>query len=71
MNFMPDPVDLFAMLTFSAIGGAAILYGRKNSRTKALVLGIALVGYQFVFTATWQLYLIGTALTGILVLWRD
>lgn len=71
MNFMPDPVDLFAMLTFSAIGGAAMLYGRKNGRTKALLLGMALIGYQFVFNATWQLYAIGTVLTAALVLWRD
>lgn len=71
MNFMPEPVDLFAMLTFSAIGGAAMLYGRRNGRTKALLLGMALIGYQFVFNETWQLYLIGVALTATLVLWRD
>ena len=71
MDHMPDPVDLFAMLTFSAIGGAAILYGRRNGRTKALWLGIALIGYQFVFTDTWMLYAIGVALTATLVLWRD
>ena len=71
MDHLPDPVDLFAMLTFSAIGGAAILYGRRNGRTKALLLGIALIGYQFVFTDTWMLYAIGVALTATLVLWRD
>ena len=59
------------MLAFSAIGGAAILYGRKNGRTKALVLGIALIGYQFVVTQTWQLYALGVGLTAALFLWRD
>ena len=71
MGYMPDPADLFAMLAFSAIGGAAILYGRKAKRTKALLLGIALIGYQFVFNETWMLYTIGLALTATLVLWRD
>ena len=71
MEYRPDPVDLFAMLAFSAIGGAAILYGRKNGRTKALLLGIALIVYQFVVTQTWQLYALGVGLTAALFLWRD
>lgn len=67
---MPDPAELFAMIAFGAIGGAALLYGKRVSNMRAMAIGAALCGYPFVVSGTLMLYVVGLALTALLVLWR-
>ena len=59
------------MILFSGIGFIAFTYGRKNSLFKPLLIGILLIVYSYFFKETLWIYLIGTALTAALYIFRD
>ncbi len=72
MNFeMPSAAYLFASLLFGTIGFAAFIYGKKSTRWKPMVLGVALMVYPYFIATTWLLYGIGIALCAGLYFWRD
>ncbi len=60
---LPEPMALVGMVMFSLLGMWAIKEGRREANIKQLLLGIALVGYSYVTPETWQVWLIGTALS--------
>ena len=68
---MPTPAILFAALIFGLIGLVAFNYGRKNTLIGPMVTGLALMIYPYFVSQTWAVYLIGAALCGVLVFWRD
>ena len=56
---------------FSAIGAAALFYGKKQSRMKPMLIGIGLLVYPFFITDTVMLAVIGGLLTAALFIFRD
>lgn len=60
---LPEPLAVVGMVIFSLLGIWAIKEGRREANIKQLLLGIALVGYSYVTPETWQVWLIGTALS--------
>jgi hypothetical protein len=68
---MPDPADLFGSLLFGIIGMAAVIYGKKSAEWKPMLIGVALMAFPYLVSRTWVLYLIGSALTAALFVFRD
>ena len=69
MNF--SVANLVASLIFSSIGLIAFLYGRKQSNTKSLVIGIFLMAYTYFVSSTFLVYAIGIVLTASLYFFRE
>ena len=65
----PSPAYIFGAIVFGLIGLAAFRYGRKSGRRRTLWLGVALMLYPYVVSATWLLYAVGAALCAWL--WLD
>lgn len=63
--------DLLADLVFGAIGMAAFIYGRKQSRLKTMLIAIALMAYPYFISGTLLLYGIGVLLTVALFIFTD
>ncbi len=63
--------NLFAQILFGAIGLGAFVYGKKQSLFKPLFLGVILMAFPYFIEETWLLYLIGTALSASLFVFRD
>ncbi len=63
--------DLIGNIIFSAIGLGAFVYGKKNKQYKAMSIGLVLMIYPYFIGSTLWLYLIGTAFTAALFLFRD
>lgn len=61
---------LIGGILFGGIGFAAFVYGKKQADAQSLILGIALMVYPFFVTQTILFYVIGTALTAALFLFR-
>ena len=53
-------------IVFSIVGYAAFRYGRKNSETKPLLIGIALMLYGYFVSNPWVSFGIGALLTAFL-----
>ena len=66
---LPSPAYLFGALVFGLIGWAAFRYGRKQQRPRTLWLGVALMGYPYLVSRTWLLYLLGALLCA--AIWLD
>ncbi|HEY4231337.1 MAG TPA: amino acid transport protein [Thermoanaerobaculia bacterium] len=67
-----DPTGLLAgfsvytillAILFGLVGFAAFRYGRKNSETRPLIIGIALMAYGYFVTNAWVSLAIGSVLT--------
>jgi hypothetical protein len=58
----PSPAYLIGMLVFSLVGIVAFRYGKKTDHRLTLWLGVALMFYPYVVSATWLLYVVGFAL---------
>ena len=71
MPFELTGANLFAGLLFGGIGTAAFIYGKKQGSFKAMGLGAALCFYPFLVTNTVAMYVVGTALTIGLFVFRD
>lgn len=56
---------------FGAIGFVALVYGKRNTLLRPMIIGIALMVYPYFFSGMLAIYLIGIALTAALYLWRD
>ena len=56
---------------FNAIGLAAFVYGKKQSRMKPLVIGISLMVYPYLITDITMILVIGVILTAALFVFRD
>lgn len=65
----PSPTYLFGILVFSVIGYGAFRYGRKTGHPRTMWLGVGLMLYPYVVSATWLLYVVGIALC--IGIWLD
>ena len=63
--------DLIADVVFGAIGMAAFVYGRKQSRLKTMLIAVALMAYPYFVSGTLLLYGIGVLLTAALFVFTD
>jgi hypothetical protein len=59
---LPSPAYLFGAILFGIIGYAAYRYGKKTALERTKWLGVALMLYPYLISATWLLYLIGAGL---------
>ena len=59
------------MLIFSSLGLWAIREGRRESNGVVLVLGFVLAVYSYFTPQTWLLWLLGTALTVAVFMFRE
>jgi len=66
-----SPGNVFGSILFSAIGLAAFVYGKKAGSLKPVILGIALMAYTYFVSETWLMFLVGSALTAALFIWKD
>ncbi|MFH0877237.1 MAG: hypothetical protein V1863_03330 [Candidatus Omnitrophota bacterium] len=62
---------IMAYVIFGAIGFIAFMYGRKTKSLRPTVIGVALMGYPYLFSGTTAIYVIGVVLTVALFLWRE
>ena len=68
---LPGMSNLFASILFSTIGMAAFAYGKKAMSWKPMAIGGVLMGYTFVVSQTWLVYLVGVGLSASLFIFRD
>ncbi len=66
MGFSLSVASIVSGLLFGTIGFVAFMYGKKQSKWRPLVLGIALMVYPYFITADVLLYGIGVVLTILL-----
>ncbi len=63
--------QLFAGLIFGSIGFVAFVYGKKESRVKTMLLGLALMGYPYLIPGTVAVFVVGALLTAALLYFRN
>lgn len=63
--------NLLASMIFGAIGLGAWIYGKKSALWKPMAIGVVLMVYPYFIAETWQMVLIGAALTAALFIFRD
>jgi hypothetical protein len=68
---LPPPGALLASLVFGVIGFAAFMYGRKQARFSAMIIGTLLMVYPYFFDRVWLLWSIGVALCAGLYVFRE
>ena len=59
---LPSPAYIFGAILFGLVGLAAWRWGRKAGRKRTMWIGVALMFYPYLVSATWALYAIGAAL---------
>lgn len=59
---LPSPAYIAGAIVFGLIGLVAFRAGRRGGRRTTLWLGVALMLYPYAVSATWLLYVVGTAL---------
>lgn len=59
---LPSPAYLFGMIVFGLIGLGAYRSGRVSERKVTMWLGVALMVYPYLISATWLMYGVGLAL---------
>jgi len=59
---LPSPAYIVGAVVFGLVGLVAWRRGRKLERPRTLWLGVALMLYPYVVSATWLLYAVGLAL---------
>jgi hypothetical protein len=60
---LPEPLAVVGMVMFSLLGFWAVKEGRREANIKQLLLGIALVGFSYVLTETWMVWVFGIGLS--------
>ena len=65
-----DPSTILAGIIFGSTGFVAFAYGKKRSKFKPVLLGIALMVYPYFISNTIAQYAIGLVLTAALFVWR-
>ena len=68
---MPTPAELFGSLLFGVVGMAAVIYGKKSTLWKPMLIGVILMAFPYFVSQVWLLYGIGCALCGALFVFRD
>lgn len=68
---MPDPGSLFWAILFGAIGLAAFLHGKRNSRPLPILVGLALMAFPYFVSDGLTTFLIGVALCALLYFVRE
>ena len=61
-----NSASIAADIIFGAIGLAAFIYGKKMVSARAMLLGVALMGFQFVVSDPVWTYVVGALLTAAL-----
>jgi hypothetical protein len=61
-----SPANIFVVVMFSIVGLAAFRYGKKNSETRPLVLGVLLMVYGYFVSNAWLSLLVGGVLTALI-----
>jgi len=56
-------INIMGGMLFSGIGFVALIYGKKQANTKAVIIGVLLIIYPYFMPNTIALYLIGFVLT--------
>jgi apolipoprotein N-acyltransferase len=59
---LPSPAYLTGAIFFGIIGYAAYRYGKKTSRETTKWIGVALMLYPYLISATWLMYVVGVGL---------
>ncbi len=59
---LPTPAYIFGAIVFGIIGLVAFRRGRKQQRTRAVLIGVALMLYPYLISRTWLLYAVGAML---------
>lgn len=59
---LPSPAYIFGAILFGLIGFAAFRMGRKQQRSRAVWIGVALMLYPYLISRTWVLYAVGALL---------
>lgn len=62
--------NIIGGILFSGIGFAALIYGKKQGRLKAIIFGALLMGYPYCVSNTILLYSIGISLVTALLILR-
>ncbi|MDD5226328.1 MAG: hypothetical protein PHV97_03975 [Candidatus Omnitrophica bacterium] len=61
-----NTANILASVIFGSIGFGALIYGKKQSNLKALVIGVALMVYPYFVPNPIALFTIGAVLTVLL-----
>jgi len=59
---LPSPAYIAGAILFGLIGLVAWRWGRKAGRRRTMWIGVALMFYPYLVSATWALYAVGVAL---------
>ena len=62
---LPSPAYILGAILFGIIGWLAFRRGRKTSVSVLTWTGVALMLYPYGVSETWLLWLVGTALSGL------
>lgn len=62
---------LIGSLLFSGIGFVAFVFGKKQARPKAMILGLILLAYPYFITDTAAMYAVGIVVTVCLFVFKD
>ena len=66
-----DTATLLSGLLFSSIGVGYLMYGKKQQRQAALFSGLALLGYSYLVSYVWLIWVIGMALLAVPIIWKN
>ncbi len=69
--FAQDPLRIAAEVVFGAIGGAAFIYGWKHRYWRPTFVGLALMGYPYLFANIIVICVLGCGLTAALYFWQE
>ncbi len=68
---MPTPGSLFGAIVFGAIGMGAFVYGKRTGKARAMLIGVALMGYPYFVDDATLVFAIGAGLCSLLYFLRD
>ena len=66
-----DTATLLSGLLFSSLGVGYFIYGKKQQRQAAFFGGLALLGYPYLVSDLWQVWVIGLALLAVPYIWKN
>lgn len=66
-----DTATLLSGLLFSSIGVGYLMYGKKQQRQTAEERGLALLGYSYLVSDLWLIWIIGMALLAVPIIWKN
>lgn len=63
---LPTPAYIFGAILFGVLGFAAYRYGKRSGCAASRWIGLALMFYPYLVSGTLMLYVVGTALCGLI-----